>query len=49
MTADGRPQHEVPYCETNERRFDLWVMRATSRKQMGEPRDPERPDCSMFT
>ena len=102
MTADGRPQHEVPYLhlrpprrvvgvggegdhpvarlyanragllelreqidralaaeegmaaegryrETDEAGYDLWViMRATSRKQMGEPREPERPDRSMF-
>ena len=40
---------EVPYRETDERRFDLWVMRATSRGQMGEPREPDRPDYSMFT
>ncbi len=104
MTADGRPQHEVPYLhvrppkrivgvggegdrptakiygnrvgllalreqiervlaaeegmaaegryrETDEAGYDLWVMRATnrSRRQMGEPREPERPDRSIFT
>ncbi len=100
MTADGRPQHEVPYLhvraprrvvgvggegepvakitanrtgllrlreqvdaaleaeegmalsapyrETDERRFDLFVQRADRRPQMGEPREPERPDRSMF-
>ena len=42
MAAEGR------YRETDERPFDLWVMRAASRKQMGEPREPERPDRSMF-
>jgi hypothetical protein len=42
MAAEGR------YRETDEAEYDLWVMRATSRKQMGEPRGPERPDYSMF-
>ena len=42
MAAEGR------YRETNEAEYDLWVMRATSRKQMGEPQEPERPDYSMF-
>ena len=39
---------EASYRETDERRFDLWVMRAHKRSQMGEPREPERPDRSMF-
>ncbi len=43
MAAEGR------YRETDERAYDLWVMRAASRKQMGEPKEPERPDRSMFT
>jgi len=34
---------------TDEVEYDLWVMWATSRKQMGESREPERPDYSMFT
>ncbi len=42
LAAEGR------YRETDERPYDLWVMRATNRKQMGEPREPERPDHSMF-
>lgn len=42
MAAEGR------YHETDEAGYDLWVMRATSRKQMGEPKEPERPDYSMF-
>jgi hypothetical protein len=42
MAAEGR------YRETDERSYALWVMRATSRKQMGEPKEPERPDRSMF-
>ena len=42
MAAEGR------YRETDEAEYDLWVMRATNRKQMGEPREPARPDYSMF-
>ncbi len=42
MAAEGR------YRETDEAEYDLWVMWATNRKQMGEPREPERPDRSMF-
>ncbi len=42
MAAEGR------YRETDEAEYDLWVMRTTNRKQMGEPRGPERPDYSMF-
>ncbi len=37
------------YRETDERRYELYVMRADRRKQMGEPREPGRPDYSMFT
>ncbi len=43
MAAEGR------YRETDESEYDLWVMRATSRRQMGEARGPERPDRTMFT
>jgi hypothetical protein len=43
MAAEGR------YRETGEAGSDRWVMRATNRGQMGEPREPERPDRSMFT
>ena len=39
----------VPYRETDERRYDLLVMLATRREQMGEPREPDRPDYSTFT
>ncbi len=42
LAAEGR------YRETDEAEYDLWVMRATSREQMGGPREPERPDRSMF-
>ncbi len=42
MAVEGR------YRETDEAEYDLWVMRAASRKQMGGPRELERPDRSMF-
>ena len=42
MAAEGR------YRETDEAQYDLWVMRAASRKQMGQPREPERSAHSMF-
>ena len=38
----------APYREADERRLDLFVQRADRRSQMGEPREPERPDRSMF-
>jgi hypothetical protein len=38
----------APYRETDERRFDLFVQRADRRRQMGEPREPERPDYSRM-
>ncbi len=36
------------YRETDERRFDLFIQRADRRTQMGEAREPEPPDYSMF-
>ena len=39
---------ETTYRETDERRFDLFVQRADRRRQMGEPREPERPDYSQM-
>ena len=48
LEADEGMAVEARYRETDEAEFDLWVMRATNRKQMGEPREPERPDYSMF-
>jgi hypothetical protein len=39
---------ETTYRETDERRFDLVVQRAVRRRQMGEPREPERPDYSQM-
>ncbi len=38
----------APYRETDERRLDLFVQRAHKRGQMGEPREPERPDYSRM-
>ena len=49
LDAEEGTASEGRYRETDERAYDLWVMRATSRKPMGEPKDPERPDYSMFT
>ena len=37
------------YREVDGSRFDVTVQRATSREQMGEAREPEKPDRSMFT
>jgi hypothetical protein len=39
----------APYRETDERRYELFVQRADTRRQMEEPREPERPDRSMLT
>ena len=49
LAAEEGTALEGRYRETDETGYDLWVMRATCRKQMGEPREPERPDYSMFT
>ena len=49
LEADEGMASNTPYREVDERRFDLFVMRADRRAQMGEPREPERPDRSMFT
>ena len=48
LAADEGTASENRYRETDEAEYDLWLMRAASRKQMGEPRVPERPDRSMF-
>jgi hypothetical protein len=48
VAAEEGTATEGRYRETDEVVYDLWVMRATSRKQMGEPKEPERPDRSMF-
>ena len=49
LAAEEGTAAERRYRETDEVEYDLWVMRATNRKQMGEPREPERPDRAMFT
>lgn len=49
LAAEEGEAPMAPYRETDERRYDLVVMRATNRKQMGEAREPERPDYSIFT
>jgi hypothetical protein len=48
LAADEGTASEGRYRETDEAEYDLWMMRAASRQQMGEPREPERPDYSMF-
>jgi hypothetical protein len=48
LAADEGLASSAPYRETDERRFDLFVQRADRARQMGEPREPERPDRSMF-
>jgi hypothetical protein len=48
LAAEEGTASEGRYRETDEAEYDLWVMRAASRKQMGEPREPGRPDRSMF-
>ncbi len=48
LEAEEGVASSAPYRETDERRFGLFVQRADKRKQMGEPRDPERPDYSRM-
>jgi hypothetical protein len=48
LRADEGLAVETTYGETDERRFGLFVQRADRREKMGEPREPERPDYSMF-
>lgn len=49
LAADEGMAVEFAYREVDGRRFDLWLMRATNPKQMGEAREPDPPDRSMFT
>ena len=37
------------YREPDERHCEPFIQRADRRGQMGEPKEPERPDRSMFT
>ncbi len=48
LRADEGLASSADYRETDERRYELFVQRATNRKQMGEPKEPDRPDRSMF-
>ncbi len=48
LAADEGMASEGRYRETDERRFDLFVQRADMRPQMGEPREPDRPDYSRM-
>ena len=49
LEADEGLASSALYRETDERRYELFVQRADKRGQMGEAREPERPDWSMFT
>ena len=48
LAAEEGTAIEGRYRETDEAGYDLWVMRAANRKQMGEAVEPEKPDRSMF-
>ena len=48
LGADEGMASSATYRETDERRYELFVQRADRRRQMGEAREPERPDRSMF-
>jgi hypothetical protein len=48
LEADEGTASSSTYRETDERRYDLFVMRADRRAQMGKPREPDRPDYGMF-
>ena len=49
LEADEGMAVKGPYREADERRFDLFVQRAAHKRgQMGELREPERPDRAMF-
>jgi hypothetical protein len=48
LAAEEGLASQAAYREADERRLDLFVRRAHRRSQMGEPREPERPDRSVF-
>ena len=48
LAADEGMASSGTYRETDERRYELFVQRADRCRQMGEPKEPERPDRSMF-
>ncbi len=48
LEADEGIASSATYRETDERRVELFVQRADRRRQMGEPREPERLDYSRM-
>ena len=48
LEADEGLASSATYRETDERRVELFVQRADRRRQMGEPREPDRPDYSRL-
>ena len=49
LAAEEGLASQAAYHETDERRLcALFVQRAHKRGQMGEPREPDRPDRSVF-
>jgi hypothetical protein len=48
LRADEGMASSAGYRETDERCSDLFVQTADGRTQMGEAREPEPPDYSMF-
>jgi hypothetical protein len=48
LEADEGLASSATYRETDERRVELFVQRADRRRQMGEPREPDRSDYSRM-
>ena len=48
LEADDGPASSATYRETDECCVELFVQRADRRRQMGEPREPDRPDYSRL-
>jgi len=48
LEAEEGMASSAGYREADERRFDLFVQRAARRGQMGDAREPDPPDYSMF-
>lgn len=49
LAADEGLASAATYRETDGRRYEIFVQRADRPERMGEPREPEPPDYSMFT
>ena len=49
VAEEGLATVAYGYREIDGKRFDVTVQKATKPEQMGEAREPERPDRSMFT